>query len=184
MSEPIVYTQRGYAGPIISEEVTTTYDEILKDFDDPCLVRSLVERCLALERELAEAREALLKARTAYASELANSGEAESALAAERIENARLREAFVTMEKAYNTAEAEAARLRAYVLKASVAATEREEALTELSRVRQRHAEADTCVVCKATLLPPTEPPHCEDCHPTEDDEAAWLASGAKARLT
>ena len=37
------------------------------------------------------------------------------ALAAERIENTRLREAFVTMEKAYNEAEAAIAALKDYV---------------------------------------------------------------------
>jgi hypothetical protein len=80
-------------------------------------------------------------------------------------------------------AEAEAARLRAYVLKASVAATEREEALTELSRVRQRHAEAVAVLDGAGVEF---EDPRISYTTIQVDRAAwiAWLASEAKKGLT
>jgi predicted nuclease with TOPRIM domain len=76
-------------------------------------------------------------------------------------------------------AEAEAARLRAYVLKASVAATEREEALTELSGVRQRHAEA-----VKTAYIEGRNSDEFDDADKFIEDEYSWLASEAKKGLT
>ena len=35
-------------------------------------------------------------------------------------------------------------------------------------------ARLNTCVVCSATLLPSTAPPHCVDCQVTEEHDADW----------
>ena len=49
LSDNIEYPQTAAcACPRVEETVTTNYTDILEDFDAPCLVRSLVERCQAL----------------------------------------------------------------------------------------------------------------------------------------
>ena len=49
LSDNIEYPQTAVcACPRVEETVTTNYADILADFDSPCLVRSLVERCQAL----------------------------------------------------------------------------------------------------------------------------------------
>ena len=49
LSDNIEYPQtRTCACPRVEETVTTNYTDILEDFDAPCLVRSLVERCQVL----------------------------------------------------------------------------------------------------------------------------------------
>jgi len=58
----------------------------------------------ALLDELEQLRADLMGQRDAYDILLAHANEVERENAAERIEVARLREAFVTMEKAYNAA--------------------------------------------------------------------------------
>jgi hypothetical protein len=49
MSEPLRWEEREIEIKPERVERTATYEEILKDFDNPCLVRALVERCQALE---------------------------------------------------------------------------------------------------------------------------------------
>ena len=73
---------------------------------------SLVARIAALERELAEALDVARNFRALSDEAIAKHDAAEAALAAERIENTHLREAFVTMEKAYNANEAALAALQ------------------------------------------------------------------------
>jgi len=60
MSEPLRWEEREIEIKPERVERTATYEEILKDFDNPCLVRALVERCQALEARIRVA-EGLLK---------------------------------------------------------------------------------------------------------------------------
>jgi len=38
----------------------------------------------------------------------------------------------------------------------------------------QHIVDLQSCVVCSGLLLPSDSPPHCEDCHPDEDQEISW----------
>ncbi len=45
----------------------------------------------------------------------------------------------------------------------------------ENGRVRDEAERALSCVVCAGTLLPKkSEPPHCMDCFPSDDDYCDW----------
>lgn len=43
--------------------------------------------------------------------------------------------------------------------------------LPRLCAELKRRMVADECVVCHAELLPPSAPPHCEDCVVTDEDD-------------
>ena len=73
----------------------------------------MADQIVALKADLAAARAQLHTLENkCVVSESAYTQQLEADLAAERIENTHLREAFVTMEKAYNTAEADLAAAR------------------------------------------------------------------------
>ena len=46
--------------------------------------------------------------------------------------------------------------------------------LAEVERLRAEIALRDTCVACECKLHPPDRAPHCEDCHPTDEQVEAW----------
>jgi hypothetical protein len=41
--------------------------------------------------------------------------------------------------------------------------------------------DPNECVVCKAQLLPPSEPPHCDDCIVTDEHYCAWEGADSRA---
>lgn len=54
-------------------------------------------------------------------------------------------------------------------------------ALAHLSRAQDHVAALElyvyhinTCAACECGLVPPEDPPHCEDCHPDDEQQAAW----------
>jgi hypothetical protein len=43
-----------------------------------------------------------------------------------------------------------------------------------VKELEQRIIDMQSCVACGGLLLPSDSPPHCEDCHPDEEQEITW----------
>lgn len=99
----------------------------------------------------------------------------------------KLKDDCATLIKERDAARAEIERLTACLSKANAGMEEMERDLylklnaVEVERDRLR-SDYCTCVVCGAELLPPDAPPHCLDCHPTEEHEIEWEEARAALR--
>lgn len=56
----------------------------------------------------------------------------------------------------------------------SHAADENKELREENRRLREALESRNTCVVCRCSLMPEEELPHCEDCHVTDEIRELW----------
>ena len=57
---------------------------------------------------------------------------------------------------------------------AAVILYEYEHLQKRVEELEQRLTDLNSCVVCGGLLMPSEQPPHCEYCHPDEEQEISW----------